>query len=245
MTPTKEQNAEVLRKLTKSNKIADFAMQVLHCDERRADAFTKVCGDFLRWDGTLQFKTASGAYVAADDPQCTGFFQREYDFLVPAAKVEGDAPVLDPDLIAKAKAGHMTARSQLFRELHKGKPKGTENETQVALDKILAGETPKGDDTRNRDAGGKFVANGGTPDASNPFSAAGWSVTEQGRVYKNDPARAARLAKAAGVTIGAVPPGEGGVNEQISNERSRRTGPVQADQTNQAGRRRSEPDRRL
>ncbi len=198
---TKEQD-EVLRKITESNKIAEFAMNVLGMDERRAEVFQKACGDRFVWDGTLKFHGVSGD-VAADDPQCTGFFQREYDFLVPAKKVEGDAPTLDPDLIAKAKAGHMTSVSTLFRTLHAGKPKGTEGETRAALDKLLAGETPKGE--RDRDAGGKFTPKGGN--GSNPWAAGSWNVTEQGRLVRvlgKD--KAAGIAKSAGSFIGAVRP---------------------------------------
>lgn len=203
MTTTKEQNAEVLRKITESNKIAEFAMNVLGMDERRAEVFQKACGDRFVWDGTLKFHGASGD-VPADDPQCTGFFQREYDFLVPAKKVEGDAPTLDPDLIAKAKAGHMTAKSQLFRALHEGKPKGTEAETRAALDKILAGDVPNSDSERDRDSGGKFVPKG---TGSNPWAAGSWNVTEQGRLVRVlGEAKAAGIARAAGSHIGATRP---------------------------------------
>jgi hypothetical protein len=203
MTTTKEQNDEVIRRLTEQNKIAEFAMIVLGMDERRAEVFKLACGDRFVWDGTLRFKGASGE-VPADDPQCTGFFEREYMGPVfgMTKKSEDKVPTLDPDLIAKAKAGHMTARSILFRELHAGKPKGTENETRKKLDQILAGETPKGDDNRNRDAGGKFA-----PTANNPWSAANWNVTEQGRLVKAlGKDKAAGIARAAGSHIGATRP---------------------------------------
>jgi hypothetical protein len=209
MSTVADHNAEVVRKLTERNKVAEFAMQQLGLDERRADVFVKACGDFLKWDGTLQFKTASGNYVAADDPQCIGFFQREFDFLVPAKKVEGQqVGAVDPALIEKALAGNWTAKSQIFRQLHEGKAKGTEAETQAALDKLLADAAAKGNSggERQRDESGKFVPKGGESDASNPWSRDGWNVTEQGRVYRRDPDRAARLAKAARVAIGAVRP---------------------------------------
>lgn len=41
---------------------------------------------------------------------------------------------------------------------------------------------------------------------ANPWRADQWNVTEQGRVYKEDPAKAERLAKAAGTTIGGPRP---------------------------------------
>ena len=41
---------------------------------------------------------------------------------------------------------------------------------------------------------------------SNPWTAAAWNMTEQGRVYKADPAKAERMAKAAGSMVGAISP---------------------------------------
>lgn len=41
---------------------------------------------------------------------------------------------------------------------------------------------------------------------SNPWSAEGWNMTEQGRMYKENPAKAEQLAKAAGTTIGGPRP---------------------------------------
>jgi hypothetical protein len=184
---------EVLRKLTEKNKIADFAMQVLKMDERRAEAFTKICGDFLKWDGTLQFKTASGAYVAADDPQSTGFFQREFDYLIPAKTAEEQHADIDPALIELAKDGNWTARGQIFRALHKG----NDAETTAAVAKLLKGET------REHNTDGTFKADDKTP---NPWSANGWNISKQGAVYKSSPELAERLAKSAGSHIGATRP---------------------------------------
>jgi hypothetical protein len=197
-------DTELVRKLTERNKIADFAMQVLKMDERRADAFVKVCGDYLKWDGTLQFKTASGQYVAADDEKCTGFFRREFDYLIPAQTVEEQQADIPPGLIEKAKDGNWTARGQIFNLLFRGK--GSEDETKKQLDALLKGEAPKdgGDGERKRDASGKFVTEGREADASNPWSKDGWNLTSQGRVLRNDPARAERLAKSARSFIGAT-----------------------------------------
>jgi hypothetical protein len=132
MTGTKEHNDEVLRKLTEKNKIAEFAMQTLGMDERRAEVFGAACGSFFTWDGTLKFKGASGQ-VPADDPSCTGFFQffqREYSFLVPP-KTNGDGnPQVDPALLAAARSGNLTAKGRLLRDSFHG--------DVVALDKALA-----------------------------------------------------------------------------------------------------------
>jgi len=194
---TTDAEKELVRKLTETNKIADFGMQVLGMDERRAEAFIKVCGDYLKWDGTLQFKTASGTYVAADDPQCTGFFQREFDYLIPAKTVGEKQADIPPELIEKARA-NITARGAIYNKLYRGK--GSEAETQAQLDKLLKGG--------ERDANGRFVERGGEPDASNPWSRQGWNLTAQGRALRNDPARAERLAKSAHSFIGATRPSQ-------------------------------------
>jgi hypothetical protein len=202
---TTDTDKEVLRALTERNKVADYAMQVLGMDEKRAEAFVKVAGNYLRWEGAgLQFKTASGTYVAADDEQSTGFFRREFDYLIPEKKVEGQQAEIPPELIEKAKDGNWTARGRIFNLLFRGK--GSEDETKKQLDALLKGKTPKdgGDGERKRDASGKFVIEGREADASNPWSKDGWNLTSQGRVLRNDPARAERLAKSARSFIGAT-----------------------------------------
>jgi hypothetical protein len=190
---TVESEKELLRKLTERNKIADFAMQVLKMDERRADAFIKVCGDFLTWDGTLKFKTASGQYVAADDEQCTGFFRREFDYLIPpkANEEQGDIPA---DLIEKAKAGSVTARGQIFRLLHGDKHRSAEGETTAALDKLLA----TGSTERERDSDGKFKPkkNGnGAEHGGNPFMRL---RDASGKINEAAAAEVAQMTKALG-----------------------------------------------
>lgn len=202
MTTTEEKNKEVLRQVTERNKIADYAMQVLGCDERRADAFVKVGGDFLKWDGTLQFKTATGAYVAADDPQAKGFFEREFDFLVPKAAPSGDnkaAAEVPADVLESALAGNLTAVGKVLRI------RG--DATMADTQEFLAGERAKGgggdgDGDRSRDKGGRFVSDKG----NNPFTAANWNLTEQMRIHRSDPDLAKRLANKAGVTVGAARP---------------------------------------
>jgi hypothetical protein len=50
-----------------------------------------------------------------------------------------------------------------------------------------------------------FQAPAGSADAggSNPFAKTTWSLTEQGKLYKADPARAVKLAADAGIKLGA------------------------------------------
>lgn len=42
--------------------------------------------------------------------------------------------------------------------------------------------------------------------ANNPFSADNWNMTEQGRIVRDDPAKADQLARAAGTTVGGAKP---------------------------------------
>lgn len=55
----------------------------------------------------------------------------------------------------------------------------------------------------SKGGGGRPGSGDGT---SNPWTAASWNMTEQGRVYKADPAKAERMAKAAGSMVGAISP---------------------------------------
>lgn len=54
--------------------------------------------------------------------------------------------------------------------------------------------------------GGGSRGSGGTSGANNPFTAENWNLTEQGRIYKENPTRAAEMAKSAGTTIGGERP---------------------------------------
>jgi hypothetical protein len=58
--------------------------------------------------------------------------------------------------------------------------------------------------------GGGAGGGGGGPDfANNPWSATGWNMTAQGRMYNENPSRAKQLAEAAGTTIGGPRPKAG------------------------------------
>lgn len=49
-------------------------------------------------------------------------------------------------------------------------------------------------------------AGSGTPDKANPWTKAGWNITEQGHQFRADKANAEALMKAAGVELGAIAP---------------------------------------
>jgi len=63
-----------------------------------------------------------------------------------------------------------------------------------------------GDTRRGKRPTEKVNGKDKAPDASNPFTRAGWNVTRQGALVKLDPAMAARLAASAHVKLGATRP---------------------------------------
>lgn len=54
--------------------------------------------------------------------------------------------------------------------------------------------------------GGAGGSKGGNAGANNPWSKENWNMTQQGQVYRENPQKAEQMAKAAGVTIGAIGP---------------------------------------
>ncbi|MGH6670752.1 MAG: hypothetical protein ACRECV_02105 [Xanthobacteraceae bacterium] len=185
------ENDELIRKLTEKNLIAAFAADVLHCSDAQAEVFTKALADRFTYDGVqLQFKGVGGN-VAATDPSCTGFLAREYGFLLPAKSAQEQISGIDPDVIARARTGNQTARGQIFAKLHDGK-RENEAATLKRVDALLAA---KSDDT---------VATTDGERNNNPFLRRNWNVTAQARLHRSDPGLCARLAKAAGVTLGAT-----------------------------------------
>jgi hypothetical protein len=56
--------------------------------------------------------------------------------------------------------------------------------------------------------GARGSAGAGGTGGSNPFSRANWNMTEQAKLYRENPARAEQLAKSAGTTIGGAMPAQ-------------------------------------
>jgi len=54
--------------------------------------------------------------------------------------------------------------------------------------------------------GGAGGNRGGASGATNPWTHEGWNLTEQGRIYREDPAKAQQMAASAGTQIGGVKP---------------------------------------
>lgn len=54
--------------------------------------------------------------------------------------------------------------------------------------------------------GGGATGSAGKSGGTNPWSHDGWNMTEQGKIYKENPTRAAQLAKSAGTSVGGQKP---------------------------------------
>jgi hypothetical protein len=117
----------------------------------------------------------------------------------------GDDPAVKArsELEAAALAGSVTAHGQLFKELGSAGYEAWKKQHAAAPGKAAAPEGMERDPVT-----GQFIPKGPADDdgATNPFTKAGWNLTSQGQIAKRDPALAARLAKAAGVVLGATRP---------------------------------------
>ncbi len=54
---------------------------------------------------------------------------------------------------------------------------------------------------KNQQGGGYSPAGGGNPPANNPFAKDTWNLTEQGKLFRENPAQARQMAQAAGVKL--------------------------------------------
>jgi hypothetical protein len=107
---------------------------------------------------------------------------------------------VDPALVAAAKTGNLTARGRLFMALH-GDRLDTPMQNATTLQEFEA-VLKDGGNGGNQDDGEAEKK----PKGTNPFGREGWNVTRQGQIAKSDFALAERLAKAAGVHVGATKP---------------------------------------
>jgi hypothetical protein len=154
--------------------------------EELAEVFATSQKEKFKWDGVNLIWNASGK-PAVDGDDCKAHFtQGALAALFPKAETKG--PDVDAVTLESARAGNMTAYSRIVREHGKATADTLlaqkKSDTAAQVDAPVTKEKP----------------------TNNPWSAGSWSVTAQGRVYKTDPALAARLAKAANSHIGATKP---------------------------------------
>lgn len=194
MTPEAEQ---WLKDQDREEKIRELADEICGSDEQAA-AFLHTAGKELTWTGVrLMWRRSDGTQtVALSDPKFMEYVKERYGFLL---KPEKPAPLndhpnvtLDPATVELALSGNMTARGAIAKAFGNGDgDKGA-----AAADLYLKAKREKPADPLAERVPLYSGKNGGGSD--NPFSAAGWSKTRAGALYRTDPALAARLSKSAG-----------------------------------------------
>ncbi len=194
-----EQSDNVFRKLDEAEMVRQLADEWCGSDEQAA-AFVHVVGRELFWTGVrLMWVRPDGTRtVALSDPNFKEHVKEKYGFLLKPEKVIPEGAhlnvELDPSVVESALANNLTAKGTIARAFGDG------DEGAKAAELFLKAERAK------RSNGGNNMpervplysgrANG--DDSDNPFSAAGWSKTRAGALYRTDPALCARLSKAAG-----------------------------------------------
>ena len=177
----RDHNDKILAAHDRLNRVHAYFESIGSTSEQAATA-AKAHAEKFEWNGAvLSFQ---GKPVADPDNGVREWFTKnKLDFLLPPPDSTKQLDV-DADLLAKAKAGNMTARSQLFVQVGRDQSK---------LDDLLAA---KSDDIAHQDADAKANK---TAHATNPFSRQGWSITKQGALLRSGVPMEKVAAIAAGV----------------------------------------------
>jgi len=188
---------KVLAAHDRIDRVHKYFKSIGSTDEQAATAAAAHADKFV-WNGaTLEFQ---GKCVADPDNGVREWFTaNKLDFLLPPKSENADKPKVDPQLLASARAGNITAKGRLVRQLG----------SLAAADAVLADKANTGTDDTPRDEKGRFV--GATPQekeaaANNPWGS-NWNVTRQGQIVRSLGIEAAqRIANAAGSYVGATKP---------------------------------------
>jgi hypothetical protein len=201
--PMSDEVDKALAKVDLQLAIDGFFQDKLGSEAPQAKIASRSLADSFKLVGaTLMF----GDKLASDavDDITKHLHTQGYDFLLPSDNVPAAMrTAVEPALLDKAFVnGSPDARGEVFKRVGRD---------QAKFDALAR-------DYGLRDARDyrKGVTPGKAPDATaaaadksktpNPWSAEGWSITAQGRVYRSDPNLAASLAESAGSKIGATKP---------------------------------------
>jgi hypothetical protein len=186
---------KVLRKADRIQRVHELWKAIPGATDEMAIAASSTLAERFDWTGSvlnLDGKPATAEAVRE-------YFGTNYGFLFPSKSENADAPKVDQQLLASARAGNITAKGRLVRQLG----------SLAAADAVLADKANTGADDTARDEKGRFV--GATPQekeaaANNPWGP-NWNATRQGQIVRQLGIEAAqRIAKAANSHVGAVRP---------------------------------------
>jgi hypothetical protein len=197
MSDVSEHNEKVLRKAERLQRIHELWKAIPGTTDEMAIAASATLAERFDWTGSvlnLDGKPATAEAVREH-------FGTNYGFLFPPKLENADVPKVDPQLLASARAGNMTAKSRLFVQVGRD---------QAKLAAVLADKSNTGADDTARDEKGRFV--GATPQEkeaakSNPWTAENWNVSRQGQIVRQLGIEAAtRISRNAGSYPGATRP---------------------------------------
>jgi hypothetical protein len=195
MSDVSEHNEKVLRKAERLQRIHELWKAIPGTTDEMAIAASSTLADRFEWTGSVLNLDGKAATAEA----VREHFGTNYGFLFPPKSENADVPKVDPQLLASARAGNITAKGRIVRQLG----------SLAAADAVLADKSNTGADDTARDEKGRFV--GATPQekeaaANNPWGP-NWNATRQGQIVRSLGIEAAqRIAKAAGSYVGAVRP---------------------------------------
>jgi hypothetical protein len=216
---------EVLAKIDHRQAVQDLAA-LWGATYRQAKVFADSCADQFKTQGAnLLFNGKS----ARNDEAVRAHFQKEYSFLIPTDDTSGvNSAVINRGLQDRAFVrGSPDARRDILKQLGGDKAKLNGLAASYGLKDGLTdyrrGTSPVAD------------ANGGdkSDKTPNPWrKGPGWSLTEQGRIYRSNPTLAASLAASARVDIsprrgqrrstsGCTRPGGAGGNRKAPRQSNR------------------------
>jgi len=158
-------------------------------DEQQAHVGSTALAEKFTWTGSVLTFNVTGK-LAVDDPACREYIAKDYAFLLPPPKA-ADAPNVDPELLALAKAGNMTARSKIFVAVGRDGAK---------LDALMTETKPDVPNTPDKPAPKQHKG-------INPWSQEHWNISAQGKLIREiGLAAATGIAKSADSYVGATRP---------------------------------------
>lgn len=183
-------NTAVL-KIAKLRLVADY-LEALGSTREQAETAASAHADQFAYSGAVLTFKGEVAGTPGMETAVRGWFnEKKLDFLIGTKSNAGGDAGADAVLVERARSGNKTAQGQLFLKLDKDQSK---------YDAVMKRKPFNAPDDEPLDEPTK--ENGG----KNPWSAAGWNVTEQGRILRAQPKLAASLAASAKSRIGATHP---------------------------------------
>jgi hypothetical protein len=185
-----ELDAELL-KIAKRRLVGEYLETLGSTPEQAKTAAAGYSDQFAYSGAVLSFKGELAGTPAMEAKVRDWFAENKLDFLIGTLTANAGAPNADAALVAAARAGNITARGKLLRQL---------NMDQSKLDAILTRKPFNEPDDNTGAADEAAKQNGG----NNPWAKDSFNVTEQGRIFRANPKLAASLAAAAKSRIGAT-----------------------------------------